>query len=605
MFSQCTLLSSITLPNNIVGINSNCFQYCSKLTSINLNNIISIGSQCFDSCTLLSNVTLSPNITYIGYNCFVSCNAFTSFNFPPKITTIAASLLQSCQNIVSVSIPNGVIEMQDGVLYGCSKLETINLPSTLQKVGNYCFLQTAITSIVLPDSLTTTNNPVGVFKYCTSLKNITFPNNNPNFKSIAAWFQNTGLIELTNIPKTVTNITGCVSYSTNITTFVCPENLTSIGDNTFLQCTSLNNVTLNNSLTTIGAAVFQGCSKLISITIPGSITSIGGGSCFSGMPNLTVTFQGISTSIKNMTITNGTFVSSNNNFIFTNSTVNASSITPSQLSTNYSTQVANGQYVPLAPSSISFNSATNILSWQPVSTATTYTLYSGGSNNFTSGTTIVSIVPTTSYTLIGIPAEYYFGIKANNAIGSSGFSPIIHFTIGCFLKDSKVLTKNGMIPIQKLKKNDLVKTLNHGLIPIKFVGKTSFFNKSTEERINAHLYKLNKKDFPELKEDLYITGGHPLLMDEKDLDKETKNKLLDMAEMGTPIITEGKYRVFALIHPKAELWNDEGMKEIYDIVLENDDPHRNYGIYVNGILTESMDEHFFLNYSKMTEINTD
>ena len=45
------------------------------------------------------------------------------------------------------------------------------------------------------------------------------------------------------------------------------------------------------------------------------------------------------------------------------------------------------------------------------------------------------------------------------------------------------------------------------------------------------------------------------------------------------------------------------MKEIYDIVLENEDPHRNYGIYVNGILTESMDEHFFLNYSGMKEIN--
>jgi hypothetical protein len=125
----------------------------------------------------------------------------------------------------------------------------------------------------------------------------------------------------------------------------------------------------------------------------------------------------------------------------------------------------------------------------------------------------------------------------------------------------------------------------------------------TEERINGHLYKLNKKDFPELKEDLYITGGHPLLMDEKDLDKETKNKLLDMAEMGTPIITEGKYRVFACVHPKAELWNDEKEHEIFDIVLENKDPTKNYGIWVNGVLTESMDEEYFLNESGMTEIN--
>jgi hypothetical protein len=55
--------------------------------------------------------------------------------------------------------------------------------------------------------------------------------------------------------------------------------------------------------------------------------------------------------------------------------------------------------------------------------------------------------------------------------------------------------------------------LNDGLLPIKFVGVRSFFNKLTEERINPHVYKLNKNDFPELSEDLFITGGHPLLVD--------------------------------------------------------------------------------------------
>jgi hypothetical protein len=182
-----------------------------------------------------------------------------------------------------------------------------------------------------------------------------------------------------------------------------------------------------------------------------------------------------------------------------------------------------------------------------------------------------------------------------------------HFSYGpeqipCFLADSKVLTDKGLIPIQLLKKGDLVQTLNDGLLPVKFVGMRSFFNKLTEERINAHLYKLNKIAFPELLEDLFITGGHPLLVDEKDLDEETKKKLLDMSD-DSPIITESKYRVFAMIHPKAELWNDEKEHDIFDIVLENEDPKKNIGIWVNGILTESMDEDFFLNNSGMTEIN--
>jgi hypothetical protein len=202
---------------------------------------------------------------------------------------------------------------------------------------------------------------------------------------------------------------------------------------------------------------------------------------------------------------------------------------------------------------------------------------------------------------------YSFTITANTSqesIQSSSLNATTDSeTLPCFLADSKVLTDKGLISIQLLKKGDLIQTLNDGLLPVKFVGMRSFFNKLTEERINAHLYKLNKIDFPELLEDLFITGGHPLLVDEKDLDEEPKKKLLDMDD--TPIITEGKYRVFACVHPKAELWNDEKEHEIFDIVLENEDPKKNIGIWVNGILTESMDEDFFLNNSGMINISND
>ena len=246
-----------------------------------------------------------------------------------------------------------------------------------------------------------------------------------------------------------------------------------------------------------------------------------------------------------------------------------------------------------------------ILTWDNDSAATTYKVFSGITENTLTETSTSPILSTsasstTSATILGLDGStsYIFEVRAIYSDNSTNNSSRIQ-SLGCFLADSKVLTNHGLIAIQLLKKGDLVQTLNDGLLPIKFVGKLSFFNQTTEERINAHLYKLNKVDFPELLEDLFITGGHPLLVDKNDLDEETKKKLLDM---DVPIITEDKYRVFAFIHPKAELWNDEGMKEVFDIVLENEDPHRNYGIYVNGILTESMDEHFFLNYSGMKEI---
>ena len=51
--------------------------------------------------------------------------------------------------------------------------------------------------------------------------------------------------------------------------------MTSIGDYTFYNCSSLTSITIPNSVTSIGYQAFYGCSGLTSITIPNSVTSIG------------------------------------------------------------------------------------------------------------------------------------------------------------------------------------------------------------------------------------------------------------------------------------------------------------------------------------------
>ena len=56
---------------------------------------------------------------------------------------------------------------------------------------------------------------------------------------------------------------------------VIPNNVTTIGDDTFAECSSLTSVTIGNSVTTIGEYAFFNCRSLTSVTIGNSVTTIG------------------------------------------------------------------------------------------------------------------------------------------------------------------------------------------------------------------------------------------------------------------------------------------------------------------------------------------
>ena len=112
-----------------------------------------------------------------------------------------------------------------------------------------------------------------------------------------------------NIPATVT-ING-TEYSvtsigndafwdcSSLQSVTIPNSVTSIGNDAFENCSSLQSVTIPNSVTSIGNYAFENCSSLQSVTIPNSVTSIGD-FAFSGCSSLqSVTIPNSVTSIRN------------------------------------------------------------------------------------------------------------------------------------------------------------------------------------------------------------------------------------------------------------------------------------------------------------------
>lgn len=166
-----------------------------------------------------------------------------------------------------------------------------------------------------------------------------------------------------------------------------------------------------------------------------------------------------------------------------------------------------------------------------------------------------------------------------------------HLTdIICFREGTKVLCYNEETQveyektIESIKPGMYLKTYKHGYKKVELMNSREIRNPGNNERSKNRLYKLEPAQYPELKETLYLTGCHALLVDK--LNEEQTTQVKDT--LGEIYITDDKYRLPAMYDRKAEPFADENKHTVWHVCLEHEDQEMNYGIYVNGgLLTES------------------
>lgn len=168
----------------------------------------------------------------------------------------------------------------------------------------------------------------------------------------------------------------------------------------------------------------------------------------------------------------------------------------------------------------------------------------------------------------------------------------------CFNKDTKILTNVGYVPIQDLRKGDLIKTSLNGFKEIDMIGYSEICNTICDERIKDKLYVCSPDKYEDVFEDLIITGCHSILVN--DITDIEKNRIIET--LGRIFETDCKYRLPACIDEKAQPYEKEGAFTIYHIALENENYYSNYGIYANGLLVETCSKRYLLELSEMTLI---
>lgn len=158
----------------------------------------------------------------------------------------------------------------------------------------------------------------------------------------------------------------------------------------------------------------------------------------------------------------------------------------------------------------------------------------------------------------------------------------LYYSVPCFLEGSKILclvdNEEKFVPIQNMRKGTLVKTLENGYRKVELIGRKPFFNSGSKERGEQQLYICSKEKYPELTEDLVLTGDHSILVGA--ISDEQRKRMTEI--LGEIFVTENNYRLLTFLDDRAEPWSSKGEHTIWHFALESDNIYVNFGVYANG-----------------------
>ncbi len=249
-FHYFTELTSVTIPDSVMGIGIGVFVQCDELTNVTIGNgVTSIGGYAFFSCDKLKSVTIPDNVTSIDYQAFAYCTALTNVSLGSGLTHISEKMFEHCTELTSVTIPDNVTSIDDYAFVDCTGLTSITIGSGVSSISSKAFVN------------------------CPNLKTIIVAPDNNYYSSEG------GVL----FDKTKTTL---IRYPTASGAYIIPSGVTSIGDYAFDNCAGLTSVTIPDGVMSIGEVAFNNCESLTSVTI-GSGVAILSGNAFLDCPNIT------------------------------------------------------------------------------------------------------------------------------------------------------------------------------------------------------------------------------------------------------------------------------------------------------------------------------
>lgn len=259
-------VEELTIPDSVVKVSGNAFDYCDRLkTIIGGNGITEYERSSFsetpwysESKVLILGKTLlrfheqtdhamiPEGIEVIGPSAFRNewgtDGMLEKVTLPSTIKVIGASAFSGRKSIKHIHLPEGLETIEESAFAGCTSLTTMILPETVKKIGTE------------------------VFYNCSGLKTVRLPKTFLG-KKTEAFFDKT-YQENTISAKL---FYGCQ----NLKQIEIPNGITTIGAKAFGECYALEEIQLPDSIVEIADEAFAVCANLKQMYLPKQVSVLG------------------------------------------------------------------------------------------------------------------------------------------------------------------------------------------------------------------------------------------------------------------------------------------------------------------------------------------
>ena len=626
-FGSCTALESFVIPNSVTLMGSNIFESCYNLTSVTTGTgLRSIPYSFLYNISSIKHVDITgTNVTSISDSAFSGCTGLTSVSIPNSVTSIGDYAFANCRSLTSVVIGNSVTSIGSDAFANCRSLTSVVIGNSVTSIGSFAFENcTGLTSVVIPNSVTSILD--NTFFSCTALTSVVIGN---SVTSTFYTFSSCTALTSVVIGNSVASILDYTFYScTNLTSIDIPNSVTEIADDAFLDChlktiyfyntvsiPALNNNVADDyyylSTVTSGKGVGDNWHVFVPVNLDvpfildvafltQKVPTFSPGA----NPSTPVVISQISTlDLTDSSVVGTTqeqkqqFTTTVMKLLFAANTTQSLLVLPAgSILPGYSASLAKPLYLFNASSTVS-NGAKTVLTGDDIMDKFFYILLEAG-DAITMQTNTDSVTITKTGSTFRITSKVSVTIaNTGDTYKYDGLNIILGSVFGtlerdilCFREGTTFITCLDLqtkeeydCAVETIQPGMFVKTYKHGYIKVDKMAYRTIQNPDNPERIKNRLYQCSKTVYPELTQDLYMTGCHAILED--DISEEQAERIREV--LGHIYYTDDKYRLIAMCDKRAEPYCEKGEFKVWHVCLDHFDEGMNYGVYANGLLVES------------------